>query len=318
MILTITLNPSVDHALFVETIKLNDTNRVKRTERDAGGKGINVARVAAELGAEVCATGFLGGGPGAYIRAVLDKQGVKHDFVEVSGETRINFSVEDNSGLPPTTFNEQGPQITAGNFQDLRDHCRRMSKNASWVCVGGSLPPGVPPDALKILIEDCQSGSCSIVLDADGDALKHGIKASPSFIKPNSKEAGRLVGRELTTTEDCARAAKEIYEMVVAQKPPRDPIVVLSRGENGAIVAAGGKVLIGHTPQVKVNSTIGSGDSLIGGILWAVEAGKSMEEALCWGMAAGAATAMTDGSEIARKPVILGLFSKARVEPWPV
>jgi len=136
MILTITLNPSVDHALFVDVVKLNDTNRVNRTERDAGGKGINVARVAAELGSDVLATGFLGGGPGAYIRAVLDKQGVKHDFVEVNGETRINFSVEDGSGLPPTTFNEQGPDITLGNFQDMRDHCRRMSQTAAWVCVG--------------------------------------------------------------------------------------------------------------------------------------------------------------------------------------
>jgi 1-phosphofructokinase len=314
MILTVTLNPSVDHALFIDELRVNDTNRVRRTERDAGGKGINVARVAAELGAKVCATGFLGGGPGAYIRSVLDKQGVNHDFVEVGGETRINFSVEDRSGLPPTTFNEPGPAITAGNLEDLRARCKRMSQGASWVCVGGSLPPGAPLDILKTLIEDCASGACAIVLDADGHPCKQGMKAAPTFIKPNTKEAGRLVGRELLTTEDCLQAAQELYEQLKSHDPPRNPIVVLTRGESGAIVATGGQLLIGHTPQVKTNSTIGSGDSLIGGMLWAIEEGKSMEEALRWGMAAGAATAMTDGSEIARRAEILEMFPLARVE----
>lgn len=314
MILTVTLNPSVDHALFVDKLCVNDTNRVRCTERDAGGKGINVARVAAELGASVFATGFLGGGPGAYIRNVLDTQNVKHDFVEVAGETRINFSVEDESCTPPTTFNEPGPTITVENFEDLRAHCRQLSQFASWVCVGGSLPPGAPPHALKILMQDCATSTCSIVLDADGEALKHGMSANPSFIKPNTKEAGRFVGRELHTDEDCIQAAQELYEHLKRKGPRRDPIVVISRGEIGAVVATGGQLLVGHTPQVKVNSTIGSGDSLIGGMLWAIEEGKSMEEALRWGMAAGAATAMTGGSEIARKPVILELFPQARVE----
>jgi len=102
--------------------------------------------------------------------------------------------------------------------------------------------------------------------------------------------------------------------MLLAYRPPRDPIVVMTRGENGAIVASGGTLLVGHTPIVQTNSTIGSGDSLIGGMLWALEEGKSMEEALRWGMAAGAATAMTDGSEIARKPVVLALFPEAKVD----
>lgn len=85
MILTVTLNPSVDHALFVDKLKVNDTNRVTRCERDAGGKGVNLSRVVAELGGETVATGFLGGGPGAYISRVLKVQGVRSDFVEVQG-----------------------------------------------------------------------------------------------------------------------------------------------------------------------------------------------------------------------------------------
>jgi 1-phosphofructokinase family hexose kinase len=314
MILTVTLNPSVDHALFVDAIQLNDTNRVKRTERDAGGKGINVARVAAELGADVLATGFLAGGPGAYIRNVLDRQNVKHDFVEVDGETRINFSVEDDSKAPPTTFNEPGPTVTSQNFEELREHCKRMSKSASWMCIGGSLPPGAPKEAFKVLIDDCRSKGCSIVLDADGEPMKLGVQAGPTFIKPNTKEASRLIGRSLETQEDCIEAARALLTQLQNSQDGRHPIVVISRGEKGAVLATQNLVFIGGSPQVKTNSTIGSGDSLIAGVLWAIEEGKSMEEAFQWGLAAGAATATTNGSEIARGPIVLDLFPKAKVE----
>ncbi|MEA2552396.1 MAG: 1-phosphofructokinase [Fimbriimonadaceae bacterium] len=313
MILTVTLNPSVDHALFVEKLELHDTNRVKRTERDAGGKGVNVARVAAELGAEVLATGLLGGGPGAYVRSVLDAQGVKHDFVEITGETRINFSVEDRSGEPPTTFNEPGPEVSAESFQELRGHCRRMKPDRGWICLGGSLPPGVPNNAFKTLITDSGEGSTGIVLDADGEAFRLGLEAGPTFVKPNSKEAGRLLGKELQTVEDCIAAGREILRFL-KPKGSREPMAVISRGAEGAVLVTTNHVFVGHSPKVEVNSTIGSGDSLIGGMLWAFEAGKSLEEALRWGLAAGAATATTNGSEIARRPKVLELLEQSTVE----
>src|SRR5690554_5389719 len=101
MILTITLNPAVDRVVFVEGLKVGDTNRVVRTERDAGGKGINSSRIVASLGGETLATGFLGGGVGAYIRSVLKDENVPNEFVRVKEETRINTNIEDGGGGPP-------------------------------------------------------------------------------------------------------------------------------------------------------------------------------------------------------------------------
>lgn len=312
MILTVTLNPSVDHALFVDSLLLNDTNRVKRTERDAGGKGVNVARVAAELGSKVLATGFLGGGPGAYVRSVLARQGVSNDFVEVPGETRVNFSVEDGSGRPPTTFNEPGPEISPELFVSLRDHVRRMAVGANWVCLGGSIPPGVPTEAFRLLIEDARDCGCGIVLDADGEPLRKGLDAHPTFVKPNTKEASRLLGRNISSTADCIEAAKMLAEGL-SPASDHESMVVISRGAEGAVLVSGGTVLVGESPKVTVNSSIGSGDSLVGGMLWALETGKSLEEAFRWGLAAGAATAATDGSEIARRPMVEKLFAEAVV-----
>lgn len=305
MILTVTLNPSVDHALFVDELKVNDTNRVVRCERDAGGKGVNLSRVVAELGGETVATGFLGGGPGAYIRKVLEVQGVRSDFVDIKGETRVNFSVEDDSGLPPTTLNERGPEVTAVEIDEARKIVSKYAPDAVWIAVGGSLPPGTPPTIYRELGEAARKAGCKVALDADGDALKHGLEIKPDFIKPNEAEAGRLLGREVSTDEEAIAAAKDLST--------RAEIVVLSRAEKGAILVSGETVLIGHAPKVEAKSTIGSGDSLVGGMLFALSEGQSLEDAFRLGMAAGAATATTDGSEIARRPVIDKLLPLVKI-----
>jgi 1-phosphofructokinase family hexose kinase len=307
MILSVTLNPCVDHALFVKRLVVGDTNRVTTTETDAGGKGVNLSRVVAELGGRTVATGFLGGGPGAYVRKVLDAQGVLHDFIEIAGDTRLNFSVEDETKSPPTTLNEAGPEIQPREWEDLKEHLSRYAASAWWVALGGSLPPGVPPDAFAELCRIAHQAGSKVLLDADGEPLRLGMEAGPDFIKPNAKEAGRLLGCDVATLDQARYAALELRR--------RGPgIVVISRGAEGAVLAYEDRVFRGVSPEVKVNSTIGSGDSLLGGMLWAMGECKSPSEALFWGLAAGAATAATDGSEIARRPVVLELLPHAQVE----
>ncbi len=309
MILSVTLNPSVDHALFVDQLRVGDTNRVKRTERDAGGKGINLSRVVAELGARTIATGFVGGGPGDYVRGVLNRQGVAHDFVEVAEDTRINFSVEDSSLGPPTTFNEPGPHIRPEELESLFAHVRKHIGEVRWMTLGGSLPPGVPADVFAQFIRLANEHGVRAALDTDGEPLKLGIEAGPVFLKPNAKECGRLLSRSIETPEQALAGAIELNARL-----PRTCVVIVSLGQEGAVMACDEGNFRGYSPQVEVRSTIGSGDSLIGGFLWALEEGNSVTEALRWGLACGAATATTNGSEIARKPKVLELLPQAQVE----
>lgn len=307
MILTVTLNPSVDRAIYVKELKLGDTNRVDRTETDAGGKGINLSRVADELGAQTLATGFLGGGPGAFVMSVLKREGVPSDFVPIAGDTRINFSVEGESESPPTTFNELGPEVHSREWAALLEKCRAHALKTKWACVGGSVPPGLAPDVYKTLLLLFKEEGCLTLLDADGEPLKLGLEAMPDLVKPNAKEAERLLGRPVKTDEDAIQAAKEIRQMGASN-------VIVSRGEAGAVLVTEDGVWIGRSPKVEVNSTIGSGDSMLGAYLWALEEGLSEEEAFRWGLAAGAATATTNGSEIARLAVIEKLLPLVSVE----
>jgi len=309
MILSVTPNPSIDHALFVETLQLGDTNRVVRVERDAGGKGVNLSRVAAELGAKTIATGFLAGAAGAYVRSVLEAQRVLHDFVEVPGETRTNFSVEDNSKTPPTTFNERGPLVSPNDLDHLAQKVETLAKAAAWVCIGGSLPPGAPVELYAQLVNLTHQSGAKVLIDGDGPHQELALKAGPDLIKPNHEEAGRLLGREINTDQEAIAAARELAERLGGP----EKIVVISRGKNGAVLAQGDTLLIGKSPTVTVKSTIGSGDSMLGAMLWAITSGKPIEEAFRWGLAAGAATATTDGSEIGRRAVIEKLFEHAVV-----
>ncbi|MEZ0326467.1 MAG: 1-phosphofructokinase family hexose kinase [Fimbriimonas sp.] len=309
MILTVTLNPAVDHQIFVGSLKVHDTNRVVRTEIDAGGKGTNLSRVFAELGGLTTATGLLGGSAGAVVRRVLDLQGVVSDFVETAGETRTNVSVEDASGEPPTTYNAKGPMISDHEYKALLAKVDQLAPYATWICMGGSLPPGCRLTAFREIAEIGLRHGRKILLDADGDPCIHGLRALPDLIKPNSKEAARLLGRPIETTEAAIEGAEELRAML---KP--ESIVVISRGEDGAILAGPQGIFIGHSAPVEAKSTIGSGDSFLGGMLWALEEGQELEEAFRWGLAAGAATATTDGTEIARRGVTHLLYQHCRVE----
>ena len=310
MVLTVTLNPSVDKAIFVETLKIGDTNRVARTETDAGGKGVNLSRVLCELGGDTVATGFLGGGPGAYVRKVLDIQGLHHCFVEVAGDTRTNISVEDDSKSTPTTFNEHGPNVRQKDLDALFRVVEQHLPKATWMAMGGSLPPGAPTDTFRTLAQMARSMNVRTLVDADGEAMKLALEAEPDMIKPNENEASRLLGREIRGRNEALRAASELHRRLAGP----DRIALISRGSGGAVMACRDGLFDGVTPNVEMRSTIGCGDSMLGGMLWALESGKLLEEAFRWGLAAGAATASTDGTAIARGPVIQQLFDQARVE----
>lgn len=310
MVLTVTLNPSVDRAVFVQQLKVGDTNRVVRSETDAGGKGVNLSRVLRELGGETVATGFLGGGPGAFICKVLDDQDVPHCFVQVHGDTRTNFSVEDADQNPPTTFNEKGPEILSSDIDHLFTRVKEYLPKLTWLAMGGSLPPGAPTDVFRRLTELAHEAGVKALVDADGDAMKLAMAARPDFIKPNEKEASRLLGRELSGRNDALDAAMELYQHLGGGAK----IAIISRGAGGAVMACEDGEFDGITPSVEMRSTIGCGDSMLGGMLWAMGTGKSLEESFRWGLASGAATASTDGTEIARRPIVESLLPSARIE----
>lgn len=306
MILSITLNPCVDRTLFVDGLNVHDANRVLRCETDAGGKGINAARIIAELGVPAVATGFLGGRMGRYVQIVLDDENVATDFVKVAAETRLNISVEDGTGMPPTTFNQKGSKVSEQELSELDGVIRSRISGCKYATAGGSLLPDIEPGIYGKMVELARSSGVPMAVDADGEALKNVLEAKPFLVKPNKDEAERLLGLEIEGLRSAVTAAKKIREMGAE-------VAIVSMGSEGAALASDSICLIAEPPNIDAKSTIGAGDSMVGGFLAGLYKGLNVQEAFRLGAAAGAATASTDGSEIGRKDVIEELLPEVLI-----
>lgn len=307
MIATVTLNPALDKSIYVDRLHPNDANRILRVEVDAGGKGINAARVLKELGEETVALGFVGGQVGSFIELVLKNEGIPTDFVHVKSDTRTNVCIQEMTGSPPTMLNEPGPTISEQDFDQLFDKVRKIAKESSFVIFGGSLPPGVPKDIYQLLVKVVQDSESKAILDSDGEPMRMGMKSVPYMIKPNREEAERLVNLRVKNVGEATRAANILTKTGVK-------VVVISMGAEGAVAASADEIWHAVPPQVTAVSTIGSGDSMVAGIAHILSKGGSLGEALKWGTAAGAATAMTDGTQICKNSQVQDLLAKVRLE----
>jgi 1-phosphofructokinase family hexose kinase len=307
MIATVTLNPAFDKTVYVDSLLPHDANRIVKIELDAGGKGVNASRVLKELGSETVALGFVGGSTGSFIEHVLRDEGVPTDFVRIMGHTRTNICIQDADGSPPTMLNEPGPPASKEAIHKLKEKVKEAAAKSYAVIFGGSIVPGIDKDIYHELIHVVDAEGALAILDADGAPLIEGCAAIPFMIKPNVDEAGRLVGAKLQSETDVVAAARQLCDRGVR-------LVIISMGKNGAIAATADECWRALPPKVDVVSTIGSGDSMVAGIVHTLAKGDSLDQALRLGSAAGAATAMTNGAEIGKRDSILKLLGEVVVQ----
>jgi 1-phosphofructokinase len=287
MIATVTLNPSLDEWVELPDLTIGGLNRATSFVRYPGGKGINVSRVAHTLGARTVAYGLAGGEDGAILSQRLDALSIRHRFVPVNGQTRNNYKIL--AGRTLTEINTAGPLVTSASLAELRRMLLRRPR-PRYVVLSGSLPPGAPASIYRDWILACRRLKIPTVLDASGPALRAGLRARPWMIKPNREEAQGALKRRLATTAQAQEAAMEL----LARGPQT---VILSLGKAGAVLASRQLpgLWIATPPVVKTRSAVGAGDSLVAGFVTASTRGAPLPEAFRWGIACGAATAMTEG-----------------------
>jgi 1-phosphofructokinase len=306
VIITVTLNAAVDRAVILERMIVGETNRTKSSRTDPGGKGINVSRVIRELGYDSLAMGFIAGPTGRFIEAALNEEGIFDDFIHVAGRTRTNMHILDESTREQTRINEPGPSIDHRHMMEMQRRLRRRLTPDSWVVLAGSIPPGLPPDAYVDLLKIAHDHNMYTVLDADGPALEHGLRAKPYLIKPNLRELEMLVGHTLADDGEVLAAARELHEEGVK-------IVTVSLAERGALAVSEEGVWRVVPPEVKTDSTVGAGDSFVAGVVASLSAGESLREALILGTAAGSATAMTPGTELCHLEDVQRLLPQVQI-----
>ncbi|HEP1784531.1 TPA: tagatose-6-phosphate kinase [Streptococcus suis] len=260
MILTITLNPSVDIAYQLDTFHLDTVNRVEKVQKTAGGKGLNVTRVLKQIGEDVVATGFIGGEIGSYVKNQLTRNAIKNSFVEIGSETRNCIAVLHDG--KQTEILEQGPTIQEHEALNFIEHLEIILNNVDVVVISGSLPKGLASNYYVEIVELCKEFGVAVVLDCSGEALKNVLESQqkPTVIKPNTEELSQLIGKEVTDD------IQELKSVLSGQLFQGIDWIVVSLGAQGAFAKHNDKFYRVRIPKIKVVNPVGSGDSTVAGI----------------------------------------------------
>ena len=276
MILTVTLNAAIDKRYVVDGFQVGEVNRVRECAYTPGGKGLNVSKPASIAGAEVTATGFVGGHAGHYIEDSLKPFGIKSEFYHMAEESRSCINIWDEVNHVQTEFLEPGFTVSGEDFAKFEE------KFSS-----GSVPKGLDGTAYQRLVKICKAAGKPVILDTSGKLLELGIQACPTMIKPNIDEIRMLTGKTCDHLEDMVEAAKEIHENGV-------DIVAVSLGGDGSFVVCDEGIFRAEVPKIDAVNTVGCGDSMIAGYALGISEGLSVKETLRKASAISAAAALRE------------------------
>ncbi|HCM84653.1 MULTISPECIES: hexose kinase [Enterococcus] len=286
MIVTVTMNPSIDISYPLATLKIDTVNRTNKVTKTAGGKGLNVTRVIHDLGGDVLATGVLGGFHGAYIAEELKKAGIKQDFTPIAEESRDSIAILHEGNQ--TEILESGPTVSEDEQAAFLEKFEELIKQADIVTISGSLAKGFPSDFYQKLVQIAQQHAVKALVDTSGESLKQVItaKQKPYLIKPNLEELEALLGQAFSLEElDDIQAAlsQPLFEEI--------EWIVVSLGKHGAIAKYQDTFYRVKIPTIQVVNPVGSGDSTIAGFAYGLSKAMPPMDLLKMCMATGMANA---------------------------
>lgn len=284
MIYTVTFAPSIDYIPYVDDFQANTLNRAKEVSYYPGGKGINISRVLKRMEVDATALGFVGGFTGDYIQQFLQREQVPSAFIQVDSVTRINVKIKSQQ---ETELNGPAPTLQSQEIEQLLYFLQLHAKEDDWIVVSGSIPETVTDEFFEQLQKSCALTGAKWVLDTSGPRLKQLLQYQPYFIKPNQHELGELVGDTIDTLEQAVAHAKKITEQDVS-------LVIVSLGGEGAVCVSSDTQFLAKAPKGQVVNTVGAGDSLVAGMVAQLAQQQSLQDAFCYGVASGSATAFKE------------------------
>ena len=305
MITTVCMNPSFDKTASVMALEPGDLNRLRNVRVDVGGKGVNVAVVLKRLGVPVSCVGCLGERGRESFLQMIRQEEVPFDYLPMPGEVRTNLKLVDESTRTVTEFNEPGISMNPSQLEDFLRLLKEKAEDSDYVVLSGRLPEGCPETTYQRCLKALEGKRC--VLDCAGETLLHGIKEKPFLIKPNLPEIEAIMKKELRTLRGLRDAALFLIGYGAQN-------VIISMGKYGAMFVSQKETFFAPALMVEARSTVGAGDAMIGGVLAGLARGESLADSFRYGVAAGAASVMTDGTQLLRRPDFEALLPKVTVQ----
>lgn len=259
-VVTVTLNPALDLTGSLETLNVGTVSLVNHGSLHAAGKGVNVAQVLSDLGADVTVTGILGQDNQEMFVQLFEQIGATDKFIRVNGATRINVKlVEDNGNVSDINF--PGVTVPESVINEFEQTLFALAEDHDFFVIAGSLPVGICPERLATWIRKLRQAGKKVLFDSSRDALTAGLEASPWLIKPNDEELASFIGQPLKTQQACQKAAESLAHTGIEN-------IVVSMGAKGVMWLHQDQWLHAQPPKMKVISTVGAGDTLVAGLCW--------------------------------------------------
>jgi 1-phosphofructokinase len=279
MIVTLTLNPSLDRTIEIGSLTRGAVIRAAAAHLDPGGKGVNVSRALLANQVRSCAVVPFGGDEGRRLVSLLQAEGIEMITVPVAGPTRSNVTLAEPDGTV-TKINEPGTALSAEELDTVAEAVLSAATSADWVVASGSLPPGVPLDVYAGLCRRFSGAGINVAIDTSGPALLAAVAETPALVKPNREELSEATGLTIVSLGDAIEAA-EILRARGAST------VLASLGADGAVLLQDDQIWYGEGPVAEPRSTVGAGDAMLAGFLAAGARGEAaLVEALAWATAA--------------------------------
>ena len=289
-IITLTVNPALDKSTRFKGLVAEQKIRCSEPRFDAGGGGINVSKAISRLGGKSLAV-FTSGGPmGKMLEELVTKETIEFQAIPIQTWTRESFVAVDENTNSQYRFGFTGGEITADEEKAVLETLRKSKPK--FLVASGSLNEGLSSDFYQKVAEIAKISNSKLIVDTSGEALKKVLETGAYLIKPNVGELAKLIGVERLEMEEVDEAAKTIIAKGGAE------IVAVSLGPQGAVLVTKDNFEYVPAPNVAKKSTVGAGDSMVGGMVWALSQNKNLKEVIRWGVACGSAATMNEGTQL--------------------
>jgi 6-phosphofructokinase 2 len=302
MIVTITMNPALDKSTSVDTLAPEHKLRCAAPVCEPGGGGINVSKAIQKLGGHTRCIYTAGGYNGKLLGDLLHAQGIEAHAISTTQETRENFIVLETSTNNQYRFGMPG-EADASCAADCLSFLQQLHPTPQFIVASGSLPTGINNRFYADLADVSKQLGAKYILDTSGPALQAAAGAGLYLLKPNINELCRLLDVEKLELGEVDEAAQELIRRGHCE------VVVVSLGAAGALLVTAAMHEHFPAPPVKKRSTVGAGDSMVGGMVWMLQQGAGLREVVRFGVACGTAATMNAGTQLFKKDDVERLYA---------
>jgi 6-phosphofructokinase 2 len=306
-IVTLTVNPAIDVNTSVDNLVAERKLRCSNPSREPGGGGINVSRAIRKLGGESVALYTCGGLTGRMFQELLDNEGLIHKPIPIKDATRENIIVYEESSTLQYRLCMPGPILTDDELKSSLDQIISLEPKPDFIVASGSLPPGVEKNFYAQVARVAKKLGSRIIVDTQGEPFQMALEEGLFLVKPNLRELSQLADYII---ED-EKQIKDMAEKIVQSNSSE--VVVVSLGAAGALMVTKEESRYIRPSAVPIKSKVGAGDSMVAGIVLALSRGKTIQDSVSFGVAAGTAAVMTPGTELCRREDTERLFKEMKI-----